>query len=90
MVCRCLGAYLVSTAVSLRDEFQLLPYLISATVCVEPCPIMNNLTDKGTIKLIQMNASATAKHKRQLPRARKARVRLRQQNKLRAAAVRNT
>jgi hypothetical protein len=50
---------------------------------------MNNLTDKGTIKLIQMNASASAKHKRQLPRARKARARLRQQNKLRAAAVRN-
>jgi len=52
--------------------------------------MFKHLSDKGTITLIQTNASPTTKLvKRQLPRARKARVRLRQHNKLRAAAVRN-
>jgi hypothetical protein len=51
---------------------------------------MNNCADKETMTLIQANNSPTTKLvKRQLPRARKARARLRQQNKLRAAAVRN-
>jgi len=51
---------------------------------------MNNLANKGTDTLIQTNASVTTKPvKRPLPRARKARARLRQQHKLRAAAVRN-
>jgi hypothetical protein len=49
----------------------------------------NHLTSKGTVTLIQTNTPARMKLVgRQLPRARKARARLRQQNKLRAAAVR--
>jgi hypothetical protein len=49
----------------------------------------DRLTNKGTASVIQPNISAPMKLvKRQLPRARKARARLRQQNKLRAAAVR--
>jgi hypothetical protein len=49
-----------------------------------------NSTDWRTATLKQTPDSLTAKIlKRQLPRARKARARLRQQNRLRTAAVRN-
>jgi len=52
--------------------------------------VMPNSTDKRTATLKQPTQSLTSKlTKRQLPRARKARVRLRQQNRLRTAVVRN-
>jgi len=52
--------------------------------------VPNNLTQKVTMIPNPTNSPATTKLvKRKLPRARKARARLRQQNKLRAAAVRN-
>jgi hypothetical protein len=55
----------------------------------QTCAMNNNLTHKEIATLIQTNASATPKLvRRQLPRARKARARLRQQNKVRAAAMR--
>ena len=48
-----------------------------------------HMTHKGTITLMKTNSAANLKLiKKQLPRARKARARLRQQNKLRAATVR--
>jgi len=50
----------------------------------------NNPTDKRTVTLKQSPESLTAKIlRRQLPRARKARARLRLQNKLRIAVVRS-
>jgi hypothetical protein len=62
----------------------------AGTLSAQVRAVINNLTDKGTITLMQRNSSAPTKLvvKRQLPRARKARVRLRQQNKQRATAVR--
>jgi hypothetical protein len=61
----------------------------AGTFSVQMNALLNNLADKGTMTLIQPNSPATPKLvKRQLPRARKARARLRQQNKQRAAVVR--
>jgi hypothetical protein len=54
-----------------------------------PAVPANHLPRKGTVTFMQTKPAATLKLvKRQLPRARKARARLRQQNKQRAAAVR--
>jgi hypothetical protein len=61
----------------------------AGTFPVQMNAFLNNLADKKTMNLIQPDSPATPKLvKRQLPRARKARARLRQQNKQRAAAVR--
>jgi hypothetical protein len=61
----------------------------AGTLSVQMNALLNNLADKGAMTLIQPNSSATPKLvKRQLPRARKARARIRQQNKQRAVAVR--
>jgi hypothetical protein len=52
--------------------------------------VIKDLTQKVSMIPNPTNSLATTKQaKRKLPRARKARARLRQQNKLRAAAVRN-
>jgi hypothetical protein len=60
------------------------------TLSTQVGAMTNYLTDKGNPMLIPTNSAAQTKAvKRKLPRARKARARLRQQNKLRAAAVRN-
>jgi len=61
----------------------------AGTLSVQMNALLNNLADKGTMTVIQPNSPATPNIvKRQLPRARKARARLRQQNKLRAVALR--
>jgi hypothetical protein len=61
----------------------------AGTLSVYMNTVVNNLADKGTINVIQPNSPTTPKLvKRQLPRAKKARARLRQHNKQRAAAVR--
>jgi hypothetical protein len=58
------------------------------TFSVHMNTVVKNLADKGTMTLIQPNSPATPKLvKRQLPRAKKARARLRQHNKQRAAAA---
>jgi hypothetical protein len=65
----------------------------SLLIPVAPLPshaavMSNNLTKKRMATLKQTPDSLTAKFlKRQLPRARKARARLRQQNRLRTAAA---
>jgi hypothetical protein len=73
-------------------HFSISPSLTPAA----PLPLLgavmsNNLTNKRMANLKTTPDSLTAKFfRRQLPRARKARARLRQQNKLRTAvAVRN-
>jgi hypothetical protein len=51
--------------------------------------VIHNLADKGNMTVIHPHSAAITKLiKKQLPRARKARARLRQQNKLRTATVR--
>jgi hypothetical protein len=61
----------------------------AGTVSIYLGAMNNNLPDKGILIVRQRNSVATLKLvKRQLPRARKARARLRQQHKLRTAALR--
>jgi hypothetical protein len=62
----------------------------AGTLPMHPGVMSNNSTDKGTATLKQTPDSlATKILKQQLPRARKARARIRQQNRLRTAALRN-
>jgi hypothetical protein len=61
----------------------------AGTLSVQVGAVTNDLSNKGTMTVTQPNSSPQTKLvKRKLPRARKARARLRQQNKQRAAAVR--
>jgi len=60
----------------------------AGTLSVHMNTVTNNLADKGNLTVINHTAATTKLIRRQLPRARKARARLRQQNKLRAATVR--
>jgi len=61
----------------------------AGTLSAQVSAVTDNLTDKRTTNVTRPNFSASTKLvKRQLPRARKARARLRLQNKQRAAAVR--
>jgi hypothetical protein len=56
----------------------------AGTLSVQVGTMTNNLAQKGTETMNPIHSPATPKLvRRQLPRARKARVRLRQQNKLR-------
>ena len=61
----------------------------AGTLSVHMNTVIHNLADKGNVTVIHPHSTATTKLiKKQLPRARKARARLRQQNKLRAVTVR--
>jgi len=72
-------------------DFSISSLLTPAAPLPSLVAVMSNLTNKRMANLKPTPDSLTAKFfRRQLPRARKARARLRQQNKLRTAvAVRN-
>jgi hypothetical protein len=74
-------------AVEFSSSFLLTP---AGTLPLPTRVMSNNPANKRTATLKPTTDSLTSKmFKRQLSRARKARVRLRQQNKLRLAVVRN-
>jgi hypothetical protein len=74
---------------AVSDFSNTFPPTPAGTLPVQIGAMNNNLPDKGILIVRQTNHVAACKLvKRQLPRARKARARLRQQHKLRTAAPR--